>query len=499
LLARWGGVSFLAGVAIETCFVALIPLSTLRGPATATYLAYFLFAAVAYLVAVARLGRDRLPLRTIWAFAILFRLTLLLTSPPTLSDDVYRYIWDGQLANAGVSPYAVPVDSPLLDRFDSPLRALVNHSWMASPYLPTSQALFAGVYRILPNSALAFQVVAVAFDLMTGWLIVDMLGRLGLPRRRALIYLWHPLVCVEFAHGAHVADALMIFLMMGALWLLIVARDSGRRAARLVWGSVLALAAATLTKLLPILLLPVLARRWGWPRVLAYGGLVVAVCVPFALAAGWGLRGPLDGEGLFGAIRIYSTYWNFNSGLYHWLEVGTSGYRTPGAVPYEVVGWAPIRAAKTITTVALGLVLLAVGWVSWRNAKRRPPAEGATDSPSDSASPPSDDLTLLRLALIPLTAFLLLTTTVHPWYVTLVIPLLPFLLPKEAEATVSGRFLWPLLYFSLAVSLSYVTYWNPESYREYNYVRGVEYIPFFLLLAWAALPLASTPLQVRTP
>jgi hypothetical protein len=386
------------------------------------------------------------------------------------------------------------VDSPLLDGFDSPLRALVNHSWMASPYLPTAQALFAGVYRILPNSVLAFQAVAVALDLMTGWLIVDMLGRLGLPRRRALIYLWHPLVCVEYAHGAHVVDALMITLMMGALWLLVVARDRGRRAGRWAWGSVLALAAATLTKLLPILLLPVLARRWGWSRVLVYGGLVVVICVPFALVAGWGLRGPLDGEGLFGAIRIYRTYWNFNSGLYHWLEVGTSGYRTPGAVPYEVVGWEPIRAAKTITTLALGVVLLAVGWVSWRTTNGSSPAEGATDSPSAL----NDNLTLLRLALIPLTAFLLLTTTVHPWYVTLVIPLLPFLLPREGEATVSGRFLWPMLYFSLVVSLSYVTYWNPDSYQEYGYVRRVEYIPFFLLLIWAALPLIRVDRLVRT-
>ena len=82
LLAGWGGLSFLAGVVIETCFAALIPLSTLRGPEVADFLAYFIIAGMAYLIAVARLGHDRLSLRAIWAFAILFRLTLLLTSPP---------------------------------------------------------------------------------------------------------------------------------------------------------------------------------------------------------------------------------------------------------------------------------------------------------------------------------------------------------------------------------------------------------------------------------
>ena len=48
--------------------------------------------------------------------------------------------------------------------------------------------------------------------------------------------------------------------------------------------------------------------------------LIVAVCLPFALGAGWGLTGPLDGEGLFGALRVYaaaSEHWNYNGGLYH--------------------------------------------------------------------------------------------------------------------------------------------------------------------------------------
>ena len=58
LLARWGGVSFLAGVAIETCFAALIPLATLRGPAVANFLAFYVIAGAAYAVAVARLGRS---------------------------------------------------------------------------------------------------------------------------------------------------------------------------------------------------------------------------------------------------------------------------------------------------------------------------------------------------------------------------------------------------------------------------------------------------------
>jgi alpha-1,6-mannosyltransferase len=458
----------ITGLLVEMCFVGMVFLRDLRQH-TIPFLGLYGLACLGYGGAVCWLlhgtgQRRTLPL--ILGLAILFRATLLFTTPPTLSDDVYRYIWDGRLTNAGVNPYAYAVESRLLDRFDSPQRALVNNSWMASPYLPAAQALFAAVYWLAPDSPLAFQVAAVLFDLLTGWLVTDMLRRLGLPRARALIYLWNPLVIVEFASGAHV-DALMICLMMVALWSLVAVQPIRGRAGWPTLSSVVALVAATLTKGLPALLLPVVARWWGWRQTIVYAGLILAVCLPFALGVGCGLTGPLDGEGLFGALRIYAARWNYNGGIYHWLEVGLSGYRTPGAVSPEVVGWGAIRAAKLIVVFILGLVLLLV----WRKGRRC-----------------DDDPALLRLAAIPLAAYLLLTTTVHPWYVTLIIPLLPFLLAKEGEAARSGRFLLPWLYFSAAVPLSYLTYLDPANLREYDLVRLVEYVPLYLLLIWAAWP-----------
>ena len=103
---------------------------------------------------------------------------------------------------------------------------------------------------------------------------------------------------------------------------------------------------------------------------------------------------------------------------------------------------------------------------------------------------------LLRLALRPLGAYLLLTTTVHPWYVTVVLPLLPFLPGRRGEDTRSGRVLVPWLVFAALVPLSYLTYLDPASLREYSLVRLVEYVPLYLLLIWAAWPAsaaAATP------
>jgi alpha-1,6-mannosyltransferase len=448
------------GLLMEICWIGMVFLGDLRQH-TIPFLGLYGLACLGYGGAVWWLlhGPDRRrTLPPILSLAILFRATLLFTTPPTLSDDVYRYIWDGRLMNAGVNPYAHAVESPLLDRFDSPQRHLVNNSWMASPYLPAAQALFAAVYRIAPDSPLAFQVAAVLFDLLTGWLVSDLLRRLGLPQARVLITLWNPLVIVEFAHGAHV-DALMICLMVAAFWALVAARSK--------LPSVVTLAAATLTKGLPALLLPVMTRRWGWRRTIVYAGLIIAVCLAFALGAGWGLTGPLDGEGLFGALRIYAAHWNYNGGLYHWLEVGLSGYWTPGAVPPEIVGWGPIRAAKIVVAATLGLVLIAVWWKGRQC---------------------DDNLALLRLATVPLAAYLLLATTVHPWYVTLIIPLLPFLLPQKGGASRAARFLLPWLTFSAVVPLSYLTYLDPANLREYDLVRLVEYVPLYLLLIWSAWP-----------
>ena len=145
-----------------------------------------------------------------------------------------------------------------------------------------------------------------------------------------------------------------------------------------------------------------------------------------------------------------------------------SGYPTAGPVPQDVVGWLPIYLAKTLSALGLGAALL---WL-WRKC------EWADDS-----------LVLLRLALVPIGAYLLLTTTVHPWYVTWLLPLAAFLLPgpdKDASPACPRRFLVPLLYWSAVVPLSYLAYLDPAKPREIGLVRLLEYVPLYALLIWAA-------------
>jgi hypothetical protein len=488
-LVVWGGLSFISGAALVGCGLGLATLPDLRGPSVPFTLAYFTLAALFYWIAVARLERDRPPLATLWIFAVLMRLPLL-RHPPTLSDDVYRYIWDGHLLTRGISPYAQPANSALLDAYTNPLRGLVNHNWMASPYLPVAQLYSALIEWLAPLSPLAFQASALVFDLAVGWLVISLLRRAGLPARRVLVYLWNPLVAVESAHGAHV-DYLMLFFMLLAFWVLEredpTSADQGRSGfvnsggriqmpARQI-ASGLALGAAVLIKLAPVLIAPLLLRRWGWRGLAAFGALILGLCAVFAAGGGWGLSGPLAGRGLFGAIRIYLSSWNHNSSLYHLLEVWLTGYKTAGGVPPEPAYVSSIQLAKTVTTGLLGAAVLAGGALAWR-----------LDSPERRRSNKSMR-SLLRLAVLPLGAYLLLTTTVHPWYLVIVMPFLPFFWWAEGESWRPDLLTWPWLYLSCSVAFSYVTYMNPTDLHEQTWVRQIEYLPFYVLLAGAFIHL----------
>ena len=466
-----GGISLFSGIILAASLVFLVPLPDLRGPQVIIYLAVFLVASVAYIVAVFRLGRDRLPLGLVWGLGILFRAILLFTEQ-SLSDDVFRYIWDGHLLRLGINPYALAVNSPLLDSVAIPIRELVNHDWMASPYLPAAQLLFLP----LPGNVLVVRILAVILDLSIAILLFASLKRLSIPAAGVLVYLWNPLVLAEFSNGAHIVDAWMIFLVLLAFWLMLRAGHSPHKQVLLKSSAVLSMAAATLTKALPGLLVPVFFRRWRWKYLILYFGFVFALLLVFSLSAGWGLTGPQDGTGVFGALRIYAGQWNFNSGIYHWLEVLFSGYPTPGAVPPDVVGQAPILAARLLTSAFILLVALLTGIWAWR-----------LDSPGR-GDHLSRTLSLFRLSIIPLAAYLLLTHTLHPWYVIFLVALLPFLLPAQGEGAPLQRFIWPGIFLSLAVSLSYLTYLDPDDLREYGFVRWVEYLPVFILLVWAAWP-----------
>ncbi|MFN7259780.1 MAG: polyprenol phosphomannose-dependent alpha 1,6 mannosyltransferase MptB [Cyclobacteriaceae bacterium] len=152
--------------------------------------------------------------------AILFRLCFLF-STPLLSDDFYRFIWDGRLLAAGVHPFAelprfyiennstIPgIDKSLFDKLNSPDYFTI--------YPPVNQLIFWVAARLSFGSILSGVVVIrlfiIASEIGTIWLIKKILHHYQLPARNALLYALNPLVIIELTGNLHF-EALLIFFL----------------------------------------------------------------------------------------------------------------------------------------------------------------------------------------------------------------------------------------------------------------------------------------------
>src|SRR5215212_7151570 len=149
-------------------------------------------------------------------FAALFRLSILFF-PPYLSDDIYRYVWDGRVQAAGINPYRyMPADESLAHLRDEKIYPNINRRDSAQTiYPPIAEAAFLLVTRF-SESVTWMKAVMVGFEAVTVWAIVQLLISFGFARQRVLIYAWHPLAVWEFAGSGH-ADALAIAFIALAL------------------------------------------------------------------------------------------------------------------------------------------------------------------------------------------------------------------------------------------------------------------------------------------
>jgi hypothetical protein len=220
-------------------------------------------------------------------------------SPPFLSDDIYRYIWDGRVQAASINPYRfVPADKQLAPLRDEAIYSHINRrDYARTIYPPLAQAIFLGVTRI-SESVAAMKMAMVGFEAIAIWLIIRLLKAWRLPPERVLIYAWHPLAIWEIAGSGHV-EAVLVALIALVLW-------SRSRDTRALTG--VALAGAALIKLFPALLLPAFYRRWDWKMPLAFAGTFVLAYLPYA-SVGSGAIGFLPGclqeEGLVHGWGIF--------------------------------------------------------------------------------------------------------------------------------------------------------------------------------------------------
>ena len=330
-------------------------------------------------------------LRIILAVAVLARIIALL-APDTLSDDIYRYVWDGRVQAAGINPYRyVPADPALAFLRDNKIYLHINRAdYAPTIYPPVAQMIFFLVSRI-QESVTAMKLAMMGFEAVTIGAILAWLRRDGLPPERVLIYAWHPLPIWEFSGAGHIDAAAIAFLCLAVL--------AAMRERPVAAGTALALAA--LVKPFALVIAPALWRKREYRMPAACAGVLLACYAPY-LGVGLRVSGFLGG---YGDEEGY-------------LEGG--GFFLTTLLRHLSV---PVPAGVLSASVVVAILLALAMFVALR--PHQEPAEAWTP---------------LLLA----TAFLVLVSPHFAWYFAWVLPLL------------CRKLYLPLLYLTLACFILYL-------------------------------------------
>lgn len=371
---------------------------------------------------------------------------LMLGSEPILEDDAYRYLWDGAVSAAGLSPYQYSPQEALQGGPQLPpaMAALaaeagqilqrVNHPQFTTIYLPVSQAAFALAYVLGPWSLEAWRLVLLAFDAASLCLLYLLIKRLGLPLMHLAVYWWNPLLIKEIYNSGHMEVVIFPFLL-GALLLALHDR-------RVLAAGALGLAVGA--KLWPAILLPVLLRPLlKHPLALAGGlSLFTAICALMLLPV---LAAGLDASA---GLVAYAGHWQMNDSAFMLLL---------WAAKWVVELWdGGAETARWAARVAVALLLAA--WTFW--LVRRPEQSGAE---------------MVRCCLLATAALFLLSPTQFPWYY---LWLLPFLALQPLP---------PLLWLGVLLPIYYLRFMcvaQGQSALYDHWLVWLIYLPVWTGLFW---------------
>lgn len=285
---------------------------------------------------------------------------------PELTDDPFRYIWDGWLQVEGINPYRyLPAEAALEEFQDASIYEELNSQEYYSIYPPLSQLAFAlGGLFYEQGWIVSYFVIKGVFAVAEGaglFLLSQLVSA-----RNLTLYAWNPLVLLETAGQGHTEALLMPFLF-AAVWA--AQRDRGVVAS-------IAVAGAGFVKLYPFALGPYLIRRFGWtavwPGALFSTVLVAPYAAPYVL--------PHIKE----SVDLFAKLFEFNAGPYYLIKY----------LAWVITGadW-----SKVIGPTFRGLFFCALPVLYFLDYRR--------------------DWTFRRASILLLGVLFVLSTTVHPWYV----------------------------------------------------------------------------------
>lgn len=311
-----------------------------------------------------------------------------LTTFVQISDDVFRYAWDGRVQAAGIDPYRYPPSAPelqglrdpwlwpddatcaVIDRAERPCTR-INRLNVRTIYPPVAEAWFY-VMHVLPGPAFDRhqRFYASLLSVLLAILLVVVLPRLGRDPRLAALYAWSPVAGYDIASDGHV-DVLAGIFAVGAVALAVRHRDAppataehpgdretgGRR--RFVLSAVLA-GAAIAVKLYPALLLPALVPPLRSARRVLIAAAFAAVAIGFVLLT-YVPHVAVVGPDVLGYLPGYLQEEQYGGAATRYLLIGLLGL-PPSATQFcaaaallAVLGWTltsrasvPVRAVTMV-------------------------------------------------------------------------------------------------------------------------------------------------------
>ncbi len=413
-------------------------------------IALFAFLFAAYLV-LYRLAKNERVLRWCMLAAVFFRISLLFCTP-NLSDDYWRFFWDGAISAEGISPFAVlpqeALDQQISPSLDQAIFEQLNSPNYYTIYPPVNQAVFLLAAKLFPQSVPSAVLVMKFFLLLCEFgslfLLWHMLAYFQVHRSRWLLYALNPLVIIELSANCHF-EAAMIFFSLLAFWFLLPKAPPSSplklfEAAKLssfaaLAKSAIAMSLAVCSKLLPLVFLPFLLKRLGIVKTAFYGLVMLLMILLLYVPL---LNADIISN-MMSSVDLYFHKFEFNASMYYVVR----------AIGYKIYGWNIIATAGSHLARATLVLILAVAFLQ-------------------------RDLSFRKLATSWMFALLIyfgLATIVHPWYLTTLV-----------AYCVLSPYRFPIVWSALAV-LSYYTYIS-DAYTESLLLVAVEYSLVYGYLLW---------------
>ncbi len=381
---------------------------------------------------------------------IAFRLVFLIAEP-NLSQDFFRFIWDGQLVSMGLSPYLQTPDSIMEAGKIQLEHAEALHTGMGSlsagnysSYPPLNQLFFALAVilggKSLIGSIIALRSICILADLGILYFGRKLLKNLNKSPHLIFWYFLNPLIIIELTGNLHF-EGVMLFFFTLALYEL---SKSRKVLSAMHYGL------SILVKLVPLMLSPLFIRYFKLRSLFLYGIVVLGTIVLFLI--------PFSSDSFItnysSTVGLWFSNFEFNAGIYSAVE--------HIAVQYGVKPWELIKIYGKVFPIVVGLFSIILGLLVKQGNTNR----------------------LLSAMLWVLTAYYFLAPTVHPWY--LVFPVFISLFTE---------YRYPL-YWSALVFLSYSAY-GEDGVEEHLWIKFIEYFIVFGVMIYEIVRLEGQKLLIR--